>query len=96
MKRSASILALAALVAALTAGAGAQQQTFYTAHAGATGPPTPTAQPINPDVYYNANCAPSKGSGKKPHGGKNPCTSGHRPTPRPSGKPPKPSPRPTR
>lgn len=53
VKRVASIFALAALVAALTAGAGAQQQTFYTAHAGPTGPvPIITPQPLYYDGYY--------------------------------------------
>lgn len=53
MKRVASIFALAALVAALTAGAGAQQQTFYSAHAGPKGPvPIITPQPLYYGGYY--------------------------------------------
>ena len=53
MKRLAPILAAMALAAALTAGAGAQQQTFWTAHAGPTGPvPIITPQPVYYDGYY--------------------------------------------
>ena len=53
MKRLPSILAVAALAAALTSGAGAQQQTFYSAHAGPTGPvPIITPQPLYYDGYY--------------------------------------------
>jgi len=107
VKRVASILALAALVAALTAGAGAQQQTFYTAHAGPTGPvPIITPQPLYYDGYYypypfacNNRFSNSSRRGAAQgghfnngnHG--NPCNGG-RPTARPPGPHPTQYPRP--
>ena len=107
MKRLAPFLAAGALAAALTTGAAAQQQTFYTAHAGPTGPvPIITPQPLYYDGYYYpypfaCNNRYSKTSkrgqtqGGHYHNGShgNPCNGG-RPTARPSGRPP--SPRPTR
>jgi hypothetical protein len=107
VKRVASIFALAALVAALTAGAGAQQQTFYTAHAGPTGPvPIVTPQPLYYDGYYypypftcnnRFSSSSRRGAAQGSHysnGNRgNPC-SGIRPSARPSGRPPGPHPTP--
>ena len=107
MRGPASILAALALAAALTAGAGAQQQTFYTAHAGPTGPvPIITPQPVYYDGYYypypfscNNRFSGSSSRGRatgshfnnKNHG--NPCSGGNaRPSMRPSGRPPGPMP----
>ncbi len=105
VKRVASILALAALVVALTAGAGAQQQTFYTAHAGPTGPvPIITPQPLLYDGYYypypftcnnrfsrNSKRGAAQGSHYRNGNHGNPCNGG-RPSPRPSYHPaPKPT-----
>jgi hypothetical protein len=105
VKRLAPILAAIALAAALTAGAGAQQQTFWTAHAGPTGPvPVITPQPVYYDGYYypypyNCNNRFSSGSrrgaaqGHRYNNGNhgNPCN-GPRPSARPSGRPPMPRP----
>jgi len=93
VRHLAPIFATVALAAALTGGAGAQQQTFYTAHAGPTGPvPVITPQPLPSNYYYGGGCAPQSGN-KKPPRGSNPCIgNGHRPSPHPSGRPPKPRP----
>jgi hypothetical protein len=66
-----------------------QQQTFYSAHAGATGKPTATPPPINPYVYVNGAC-----SGKRSTAN---CRRNGKPSPRPSARPSSrpPSPRPT-
>ncbi|HTU71877.1 MAG TPA: hypothetical protein VMF11_16355 [Candidatus Baltobacteraceae bacterium] len=95
MKRAALLLATLALVAAASTGAGAQQQTFWTAHAGATGRPTPSAQPISPYIYYNACAQGAKrtaksGNAKRTGGSpgvKGMQCGGRRPSPHPSRRP---------
>lgn len=84
------LLALLALVAALTAGAGARQQTFWSAKAAPKIPPKATAQPINPDYLYLACMAsearhdPRSRPAHSQHGrAGNPCVRPHsRPRPR--------------
>ncbi|HTV74271.1 MAG TPA: hypothetical protein VME66_11260 [Candidatus Acidoferrales bacterium] len=109
MKRAALLFASLALAAVIGAGvAAAQQQTFYSAHAGATGRPTssPNAPAINVDVYYNGGCGPQSSNRHGSHS-KRPCTTARRngrhtnqPTPMPSRHPsrhpsPHPSPHPS-
>jgi len=96
VKPLASVLALLSLVVALlsgvSTGALAQTpQTFYTAHAGGTGPPTPRQQPVNPNIFVNGYPCNGTTNGhahrSSASGRKSRCRGTTRPSARPSRRP---------